>query len=102
MTYIEEYNKWISENPKKVCNKVKTMYERLTKDIGDIIMKACETDSVAVYVSGEHSCMTTRGIKKNGSKTISTYYTGDFKNNNYSINLVPVKNFSDAINYLKK
>ena len=33
MTYIEEYNKWISENPKKVCNKVKTMYERLTKDI---------------------------------------------------------------------
>ena len=33
MTYIEEYNKWISENPKKVCNKVKTIYERLTKDI---------------------------------------------------------------------
>lgn len=58
------------------------LQERLTKDIGDIIMKACETDSVAVYVSGEHSCMTTRGIKKNGSKTISTYYTGDFKNNN--------------------
>ena len=58
------------------------LQERLTKDIGDIIMKACDTDSVAVYVSGEHSCMTTRGIKKNGSKTISTYYTGDFKNNN--------------------
>lgn len=58
------------------------LQERLTKDIGDIIMKACETNSVAVYVSGEHSCMTTRGIKKNGSKTISTYYTGDFKNNN--------------------
>ena len=58
------------------------LQERLTKDIGDIIMSACETDSVAVYVSGEHSCMTTRGIKKNGSKTISTYYTGDFKNNN--------------------
>lgn len=58
------------------------LQERLTKDIGDIIMKACGTDSVAVYVSGEHSCMTTRGIKKSGSKTISTYYTGDFKNNN--------------------
>ena len=58
------------------------LQERLTKDVGDIIMKACDTDSVAVYVSGEHSCMTTRGIKKSGSKTISTYYTGDFKNNN--------------------
>ena len=58
------------------------LQERLTKDIGDVIMKACKTDSVAVYVSGEHSCMTTRGIKKNGSKTVSTYYTGDFKNNN--------------------
>lgn len=57
------------------------LQERLTKDIGNIIMKACQTDSVAVYVSGEHSCMTTRGIKKTGSKTISTYYTGDFKEN---------------------
>lgn len=58
------------------------LQERITKDIGNIIMKACQTDSVAVYVSGEHSCMTTRGIKKNGSKTISTYYTGDFKEDN--------------------
>lgn len=58
------------------------LQERLTKDIGDILMKVCQTDSVAVYVSGEHSCMTTRGIKKNGSNTITTYYTGKFKNNN--------------------
>ena len=57
------------------------LQERLTKDIGEIIMQACKTDSVAVYISGEHSCMTTRGIKKNGSKTISTFYSGDFKTN---------------------
>jgi len=66
----------------EVYSKRPQLQERLTKDIGNIIMKACQTDSVAVYVSGEHSCMTTRGIKKNGSKTISTYYTGDFKENN--------------------
>ena len=33
MTYIEEYYKWIQKNPNKVCNKVKTMYERLVKDL---------------------------------------------------------------------
>ena len=44
------------------------LQERLTKDIGDIIMKSCSTDSVAVIVSGEHSCVTTRGIKKNGER----------------------------------
>ena len=58
------------------------LQERLTKDIGDIIMKSCSTDSVAVIVSGEHSCVTTRGIKKNGEKTVTTYFTGDFKDNN--------------------
>lgn len=58
------------------------LQERLTKDIGDIIMKSCSTDSVAVIVTGEHSCVTTRGIKKNGEKTVTTYFTGDFKNNN--------------------
>ena len=58
------------------------LQERLTKDIGEVIMKSCGTDSVAVIVSGEHSCVTTRGIKKNGEKTVTTYYTGDFKKNN--------------------
>lgn len=33
MTYIEEYYKWITNNPEKVCNKVKTIYSRLVEDI---------------------------------------------------------------------
>ena len=33
MTYIEEYYKWICDNPNKVCKKIKTIYEKLTKDI---------------------------------------------------------------------
>jgi len=33
MTYIEEYYKWIEANPKKVCNKVKTIYARLVDDL---------------------------------------------------------------------
>ena len=57
------------------------LQEKLTKDIAEILIEACKTDSVAVLVSGEHSCMTTRGIKRNGEKTITTFYTGEFKNN---------------------
>ena len=33
MTNIEEYYKWIEENPNKVCKKVKTIYKRLVEDI---------------------------------------------------------------------
>ena len=57
------------------------LQERLTKDIADVLSKACDTKDVAILISGEHSCMTTRGIKKNGSKTITTYFTGKFKSN---------------------
>ena len=32
-TYIEEYYKWICDNPDKVCNKVKTIYKRLVEDL---------------------------------------------------------------------
>lgn len=33
MTYIEEYNNWIKEHPNRVCKKVKTIYERLAKEV---------------------------------------------------------------------
>ena len=32
-TNIEEYYKWMSKNPNKVCNKIKKIYERLNEDI---------------------------------------------------------------------
>jgi phage terminase large subunit-like protein len=33
MTYIEEYYEWITKNPKKTCNKIKTIYARIVDDI---------------------------------------------------------------------
>ena len=33
MSYIEKYYNWIEENPNKVCNKIKKIYEKLVEDI---------------------------------------------------------------------
>lgn len=33
ISYIEEYYKWICDNPDRVCNKVRKEYEKLVKDI---------------------------------------------------------------------
>ena len=33
MTNIEEYSKWINDNPDKVCKKIKKIYKRLVEDI---------------------------------------------------------------------
>ena len=30
--YIEKYNQWIKDNPNKVCNKIKKIYDRLSKE----------------------------------------------------------------------
>ena len=37
MNYIEQYNQYIKSNPDKVCNKVKTIYERLSKEMNQEI-----------------------------------------------------------------
>lgn len=55
------------------------LQEKIGADIAEIISKACDTKHVAVYIEGEHSCMTTRGIKKDGSKTRTFIMLGKFK-----------------------
>ena len=36
-----------------------------------------ESEDIAVYIEGCHSCMTARGIKKNNSKTVTTTFRGE-------------------------
>lgn len=55
--------------------------ERMTQTIAEMIESHLETSGVAVVVSAEHSCMSIRGIRKPGSKTITSALRGDFKNN---------------------
>lgn len=53
--------------------------ERMTQQIAELIDQHLETSGVAVVVSAEHSCMAIRGIKKPGSKTVTSALRGIFK-----------------------
>lgn len=55
------------------------LQERLSSEIADAIMKYLDAEGVMVVVEGEHMCMTMRGVKKPGTKTVTTSYRGIFK-----------------------
>ena len=55
--------------------------EQLTVQIADAIMEHLNPKGVMVYLEAEHLCMSMRGIKKPGSKTITTACRGAFLEN---------------------
>jgi GTP cyclohydrolase I len=55
------------------------LQERIGSDIAYIVAKATGSDDVAVVIEGSHSCMTARGIKKPGSRTLTTTFRGEFE-----------------------
>ena len=55
------------------------LQERIGTDIADVISKATGSEDVAVYIEGNHSCMTARGIKKPSAKTVTTTFRGRFE-----------------------
>ena len=57
------------------------LQERIGSDIAEIIQKIAGTKDVIVVIEGEHSCMTTRGIKSRGSKTKTATLRGQFEEN---------------------
>ncbi|MGD9581853.1 MAG: GTP cyclohydrolase I, partial [Vampirovibrionia bacterium] len=40
-----------------------------------------ESEDVAVIIEGEHACITTRGIKKANTKTVTCTLRGEFNSN---------------------
>ena len=54
------------------------LQERITKDTANIIMEELRPYGVMVVVEAEHMCMSARGIKKPGSKTITIASRGEF------------------------
>jgi len=63
----------------EMCGKRLQLQERIGSDIVDVLEKVLGTNDIIVVIEGEHSCMTTRGIKSRGSKTKTATLRGIFK-----------------------
>jgi GTP cyclohydrolase I len=55
------------------------LQEQLTRQIADALMQELHPKGVMVQLEAEHLCMTMRGVKKPGSKTVTTSYCGAFE-----------------------
>lgn len=65
----------------EVASKCPQLQERLTDQVATALEEALHPKGVFVMLEAEHMCMTMRGIKKTGSKTITTVAKGLFKEN---------------------
>lgn len=54
------------------------LQEKLGSDIAQIISEAAGTQDVAVVIAGTHSCMTARGIRSKGARTVTQTCCGKF------------------------
>lgn len=57
------------------------LQERITSEVANAIVETLEPYGVMVVVEAEHMCMTMRGVKKPGSKTITSAVRGIFEKN---------------------
>ena len=61
------------------CARRGTLQEELCNDIAREIIKATESENVAVYVQAVHGCCENRGVKAHSSLTQTTVLKGSFK-----------------------
>lgn len=57
------------------------LQERIAKTVADSIMEVLQPYGVVVVLEAEHMCMTMRGVKKPGSKTVTSAVRGIFEKN---------------------
>ena len=68
------------ETPDRVARMYEEVFEGMNYTNHEIAMMFNKsTDDVAVMIEAHHSCMTARGIKKPGSKTMTTTLRGRFE-----------------------
>lgn len=60
------------------------LQERLTSQIADCIVEVLQPAGAGVVVEAEHLCMTMRGIRKPGSRMVTSAMRGSFKDNEVS------------------
>jgi GTP cyclohydrolase I len=56
------------------------LQERLTTDIANTLYDGLKPVGVMVVIEAEHTCMTLRGVRKAGAKTITSAVLGGFRN----------------------
>ena len=55
------------------------LQERLTSQVADCILEALKPDGVAVVVEAEHLCLSFRGVKKPGTRVVTSAVRGQFE-----------------------
>jgi GTP cyclohydrolase I len=53
--------------------------QEVLSQVAEAIMEVLKPDGVAVVIEAEHLCMTMRGVKKPGSRMVTSAMRGDFK-----------------------
>jgi len=53
--------------------------ERLTADVVSAIDDILKPRGIAIMIEAEHQCMTLRGVRKHGASTVTTQFTGMFR-----------------------
>ncbi len=61
------------------------LQERLTNDIAEAVMSNLKAKAVIVLCEAEHTCMTARGVRKIGSKTVTFAKRGDVDKNQFKL-----------------
>ena len=57
------------------------MQERLTTQIADALVEILDAQGAIVVIEAEHLCMTMRGIRKAGARTITSAVRGSMRTN---------------------
>jgi GTP cyclohydrolase I len=63
----------------EIYSKRLQVQEKLTAQIASTLEQVLEPKGVAVLISAEHQCMSTRGVHKHGVDTVTTRFTGAFR-----------------------
>ena len=56
--------------------------ERMTTQIADALMRVLEPRGALVVIEAEHLCMTMRGVRKPGARTVTSAVRGAFRDSN--------------------
>jgi GTP cyclohydrolase I len=53
--------------------------ERLTQQIANELKEILQTDNIAIVIDAAHMCVSSRGVSDVNSKTVTSHYSGEFK-----------------------